>query len=421
MNERQMQFRVGVIVFATMIIGGLLVALSGPSWVGWLPWGRNSYLVGIKVDRAPGVAKSTPVRKNGILIGRVKSIDEQSDGIVVWAEVNGKSPLYKEYEPHVRTNVLTDATVEFDFDYKHKKLAADAQPVSDGFVFENGVADGDPLESLAKLGELKDQFGKASLALEDAGKQVGELAANLNKVFGDKNQSGRVGDLVETTNRAMGQFEQTMRAVNEIIGDPQPEAVQQGIGQPPTNRPSGIQPQGVQPSPVLPPGVQPPGVQPPTDGQQLRRRLRQGINDFPEAIQQFKITMDKFQEVLKSANKNLKNLEGFTEPLGQKGSDVANALIKAVTGLDQLIVDLNSVTQAINSRQGTIGRLLYDDGTAYNDVKQLMKNINVVLNDIHNLTYRLQPVVNDARIFMDKIATEPGRIISGAVRPSNLK
>ncbi len=72
MNERQMQFRVGVVVFATMIIGGLLATLSGPLTTSWLPWGRRSYVVGIKVDKAPGVDQNTPVRKNGILIGRVK-------------------------------------------------------------------------------------------------------------------------------------------------------------------------------------------------------------------------------------------------------------------------------------------------------------------------------------------------------------
>ena len=401
MNERQMQFRVGAIVFATMIIGGLLVSLNGPLWPGWLPWGRTTYQVGIKTDRAPGVAKSTPVRKNGILIGRVKSIDEQSDGILVWVEVNSKSPLYKEYEPHIRTNALTDATVEFEFDFKHKQLPADAQPVTDGFIFENGKADGDPLASIAKLGELKDQFGEAALALKNAGDQVGTLAGSLNKILGDDRHEGRISHLVESTDRALVQFEQTMKAFNDIIGDPAPVAPP-GPGGPPTV-------------------VQPPGGQPPADGPQMRRRLREGINQLPDTIQQFRTTMDKFQEVLTSANKNFKNLEGFTEPLGQKGPDVAAALLKAVSGIDQLVTDLNAVTTALNNKQGTIGRLLYDDGKAYNNISMLMSNINIVLKDVHDLAFYLQPVVHDARIFMDKVATEPGRIISGSLNPSNVK
>jgi phospholipid/cholesterol/gamma-HCH transport system substrate-binding protein len=50
-----------------------------------------------------------------------------------------------------------------------------------------------------------------------------------------------------------------------------------------------------------------------------------------------------------------------------------------------------------------------------------MTNANTVLADIHDITFRLKPVINDARIFMDKVATEPGRIITGGLNPSNVK
>src|SRR5256885_6383262 len=139
MNERQMQFRVGVVVFATMIIGGLLATLSGPLTTSWLPWGRRSYIVGIKVDKAPGVDQNTPVRKNGILIGRVKSIEEQSDGMLLKAEINSNRPLYAEYEPHIRTTVIGDATIDFEFDFKHKRHPADGQPGPEGYEFRRAA------------------------------------------------------------------------------------------------------------------------------------------------------------------------------------------------------------------------------------------------------------------------------------------
>ena len=64
--------------------------------------------------------------------------------------------------------------------------------------------------------------------------------------------------------------------------------------------------------------------------------------------------------------------------------------------------------------------MLYD-GKAYDNFNTLMLNANTVLADIHDITFRLKPVINDARIFMDKIATEPGRIITGGLNPSNVK
>src|SRR5262245_32025755 len=112
MNERQMQFRVGVVVFATMIIGGLLASLNGPLPQGWL-WGTGRYHVGIQLPDAPGVGPNTPIRKNGILIGRVHSIEDKDNGVLVDAKIDGDRPLFKEFEPHIRTSVLGDATIDF--------------------------------------------------------------------------------------------------------------------------------------------------------------------------------------------------------------------------------------------------------------------------------------------------------------------
>src|SRR2546421_10221987 len=106
MNERRMQRNVGVVVLATMIIGFVLVGLNAPVSTSWLPFGNRNYLVGIKVDKAPGVDLNTPVHKNGIYIGKIKAIEEQADGMLLKAEINSKRPLYKEYEPHIRTTVI---------------------------------------------------------------------------------------------------------------------------------------------------------------------------------------------------------------------------------------------------------------------------------------------------------------------------
>ena len=108
-----MQFRVGVVVFATMIVGGLLASLNGPLPMGWLPWGHAKYQIGIEVPQAPGVDTNTPVRKNGILIGRVKSIEDKDGGVLLKADIDGNRPLFTDFEPHIRTTVLGDATIDF--------------------------------------------------------------------------------------------------------------------------------------------------------------------------------------------------------------------------------------------------------------------------------------------------------------------
>jgi hypothetical protein len=335
--------------------------------------------------------------------------------------------------------VLGDATIDF----VSRQPAPGTQPVPDDFVF-TGRVDPNPFESLGQLGDLKQEFSAASRSLAEAGDEVSKLAHRVNSAFGDESGGdGRVKRLLDTTERAMNQFAMTMQSVNEIIGDdpliaPQQGMTQPGVGQPNTPQPSisrrpvdpqtpnGQQPvdpqppYNNQPAPGVQPGV-PPGTQPGApNGPQLRQRIRQGLDELPEAIHEFRVTLHDSREVLQSAERNFKNLESFTEPLGQKGPQVTDAILKAVDGLDQLIRDLGTVARTLNNREGTIGKLL-NDPQVYENVNRLMFNANQVLCHIDELTFTLKPVVHDARIFMDKVATEPGRIVTGGLNPSPIK
>ncbi len=230
MNERQMQFRVGVVVFATMIVGGLLASLNGPLPTGWLPWGAAKYQIGIQVPEAPGVDTNTPVRKNGILIGRVKSIEDKDGGVLLKADIDGNRPLYADFEPHIRTSMLGDATIDF----LSRPPAPGAQPVADGTIFR-GFVDPNPFDSLSKLGDLKEEFRKASESLATAGDEVSKLAKRVNSALGDETGEtpGRVTRLLDSTEVAMTQFAATMKSFNEIIGDVPLAGPQPGVAQPP--------------------------------------------------------------------------------------------------------------------------------------------------------------------------------------------
>ena len=70
MDERVVRFRVGVMVLATVFITAILVLLFGD----FSTFGQSTYTVYIAFPQAPGVARDTPVRKSGILIGRVSSV-----------------------------------------------------------------------------------------------------------------------------------------------------------------------------------------------------------------------------------------------------------------------------------------------------------------------------------------------------------
>ncbi len=137
-------------------------------------------------------------------------------------------------------------------------------------------------------------------------------------------------------------------------------------------------------------------------------------------MRDFRVTMQELRVVLDSANKNFRDLEGFTQPLGQNGPRIVNSILETTEGLDRMVEELNVFTQALSSREGTLGQLIHDR-QVYENLNRLIHNANQVVLQVNDLTLRLRPVVNDARIFMDKVAREPGRVVTGGLNPSPIK
>ncbi len=80
MDERILQIRVGVVVVTAAIIAFLLVFAFAERRSSFFETQKTIYL---KFSHAPGVTAQTPVRKNGIHIGRVTDVQLLDEGGVV--------------------------------------------------------------------------------------------------------------------------------------------------------------------------------------------------------------------------------------------------------------------------------------------------------------------------------------------------
>jgi phospholipid/cholesterol/gamma-HCH transport system substrate-binding protein len=356
MNERVMQFRVGVVVLFTAIIGGLLVTLNSPApkVLGLL--GKGTYLVMIATDSAPGVGQDTPVRKNGILVGRVASVEGTDAGVEIGVNVNEGTRLFPQHKAEVRTSMLGDATIELVLD----------RPIPEGTAMLPPGAEipgkdvGNPLDALGKLeGNLRETID----SLGQAGDEVRALAKRVNEAFDDQAQKGRVSRLLDETEAALGKFNQAADSVDRFFNDP--------------------------------------------NLHELSREGRLTMQDVRQAA-------DNISEMSQLGSQNLRNLEGFTKPLGRNGEQIASSIIKALDGLGRIVEELTVLSDALNNREGTIGQLIHNPAV-YDNLNRVLLNGNHVVLRFNDLTKRLQVVVEDARVFMDKIAREPGRIVGGAL------
>jgi phospholipid/cholesterol/gamma-HCH transport system substrate-binding protein len=316
--------------------------------------GEGTYQITIKADGAPGVGQDTPVRKNGILIGRVASLDDTDDGIEIKVNVDKDCELYPQHRAEIRTSVFGDATIE---------LAAaertEGPPLEEGAVIQ-GKAVGNPLDALANLeGNLRETID----SLGKAGDEVAELAERVNRAFDDETEKGRVSRLLDQTEQALAQFNQAADSVNTFFNDP---------------------------------------------------NLREVAREGRLTMRDVRSAADNISEMSSLASQNLENIRGLTEPLGRSGKKIASSLIEALDGLGRIVEELTVLTDALNNRDGTIGKLVHNP-EVYDNLNRLLMNSNHVILRINDLTKRLQVVVEDARVFVDKIAREPGRLVGGAL------
>lgn len=364
MNERAMQFRVGVVVLAMVIIAAIIVLLINEQWFGG--W-AGDYTVNVTFDEAPGVSIGTPVRRSGIRIGEVTAIEFSEDGRVnVTLEISAQHQLHADETCQARKSLLGDADIEF---IGRDRTKPDDRWMNDVKQIE-GTAVADPLIMLAELQsdltKAAKSIARAGDSFEEAGTSVNELAGNFNQLVLENEQ--QINDLVANMAAAMDGIDKTAGALNTILGD---EETQQG--------------------------------------------LQEGLRDLPRVLAEAKKAFVGLQESVELINENAESLKGFTEPLGRSGEDLVAKVESSITQLDRTMTQFAGFGKALNSREGSLGQLVHDP--------DLYQNLNRAAANIQRLTQQLAPIVHDVRVITDKLARDPSRIgVRGVFRkPSGIK
>ena len=215
MDEKVMQFRVGVLVVATVIIAIILIMIFEelPRGLG----GRRT--IYIHFDSAPGVAVNTPVRKSGILIGRVTDVRLEDDGgVLITARLDANRMVRKNETCRISTgNFLGDAMLEF---IKSGIAGESNEPLADG-AFLQGEVSRDALRVMSDAMQvfvtLADDMQVALASVRSAGEDVGDVARNLNVLV--VNNQDQMNRILGKTENALGRFDTTMTAVQELVSD----------------------------------------------------------------------------------------------------------------------------------------------------------------------------------------------------------
>ncbi len=400
MEENGYRFGVGVLVLASALIGVLLVVFFGAAPTFWV----KRHRVIIQFPAAPGVEIDTPVRKNGVKVGRVAGVRLQpgDNGVYLDLELDSKYEILHGETCRIGTGSLItgDGVVEFiqptetilvdRFDGKtgtpkNGMLEPDERAMAqtvmkDGDFLSGGLVAGDPMNLIV---DMQSNFATTLSSIERAAARIDSLAAGVQDVMGGSD--GDIQEMVGQTKQAIINFNQATDSVRRVFDQIENSRVPEALAR-------------------------------------VLDKLPTIIDEAENVVVQTKATLKSFeevgvnfQEVGKTANETVANIRDFTAPLKGEGGRVLEEAVNTLHNLDLLVTDLRKFSQRLNNGQGTVAKLIEDDQLYYSLVNSL--------ENIEQVTNRLQPIINDVRVFTDKVARDPGQLgVRGALsgRPSGL-
>lgn len=349
MNDRALHLRVGLMVVVTFLIAVILVLFFGK-----MPSLKGTYTIRMKFPQAPGVTPDSPVRKSGILIGRVRDVEFADDGgVIVTARIDEGIPLRQNEVCRIKGSLLGDAVLEFvpSGDPSRSDKPIDRQ------TLQHGVVAAEPLEV---MNDFQEQFSKAIDSIVRTSDNLGDTAESVNRMLNQN--EGRFNSIVAQADDTLGVVKTTFENVNKMVGD-----------------------------------------------DKSREQIAKAIQQMPELMTETRQVIAHLDEAVGAVDRNLRNMEGITEPLRESGPGLVAKIDRTITKLDGVMDQINTFTQALNNNNGTLGQLVHN--------RELYDNLNQTAANIEELTRKLRPIVDDARVFSDKIARHPGAIVRDAVKP----
>ena len=364
MNETRLAWRVGIVVICAAIIFAILILLLGEGW-------QSQYTVFVDAPMAPNVTHNTPVRKNGILIGRVSNVENQDRNVRLTLKIRSDEAIYENEVCKIGTaSFLGDAVLDIVPGNNPNR----GEPLSDRSVFANVAVDRNPLELVDVAMDLETDVRtalasvrKAGDTVDQAGQEIATLASKLQEAIGDDNGDLRqflssTRQLATKAETAIDNFNTLMVNINEFAGDPE-----------------------------------------------MRENIREGIRKLPELIDEInstvadtRETINGFRKVGDSAEDNLANLTEFTRALGEQGPEVLERINKSLADVESLMGDVRGLAQGLGNSNGTVSKLLNDP--------ELYNNLNETMYNIRKVSVQLEPLMNDIRFAVDGIARDPGQL-----------
>jgi phospholipid/cholesterol/gamma-HCH transport system substrate-binding protein len=331
----------------------------------------RKYPVQVQFDYAGGVTKGTPVRKNGILIGTVGDVrlTDRDSKVMVTLSIDSDKVIYRNEDCLITRDLLGDTAIAFVPD--PRKPGA-GKPINLDEILQGQVSD-DPTGLKRALSEPIETVSNTGKALTAASKKLELAADRVADIFDPETQKNAQSVLRDAA--------ASLKTIKSMLGDEEnqkhlTEAMQR-----------------------LPNTLDNMNHTFQATEETLREFTQRSKTDGKTAIQRMVETIEMTERTLRK----------FSEASADGRPAPADQIASAMENIGEITTLIRTVMTRIEQGEGSLGALLND--------KQLYNRLNRAARNIEEISQDLKPIVDDARVFSDKVSRHPGVIIRDAVKP----
>jgi len=367
MNERVMQFRIGMFVIVAGLVLTMLIVWFGES----LHLFREHVYVVVHYPEAPGVAEGIPVRKSGIRVGTVTSVvfddrPNKGDGVLVTISLDKKYRIKSGSVPQLSRSLIGDVAIDLLPGVGPGLLPSSKNPVG-APIIEGGIAP-DPSKALAAATKAFEKAGTTLQAIDLAATGIAKMT----------NSADQIGDFIDVWRQTGRRVASAADGIDRFIAANEKE------------------------------------FQPAVAN---LRAVSQKVNETldPATTAALKTGIDRFSSGFARFDSNMASASPLFQDLGAGGGSVPKTDFGAtIRRLNLIASDLSLLSRALNdgkgrlNPEGSLQKLLLQS-----ELHDNMSKMSVSATEIFS---SLRPIVASFRTFADKLSRDPSAISRGVLQ-----
>lgn len=372
MRNRRMEFFIGMMALG-IVAGVFIMTILFASEQG-LFIGRGGRRMTIAFERAAGIGQNSVVMKNGIKIGRVYSVnlvDEKDKAEVrVAFELDPEAKIYSNEYAKINRTLLGDASIEFvknpDFKGEVEELGVDASII--------GVSGGDLMGTVSNI---EGDLAKAIQNVNQAAQGLTLFMSNLNAFLGDEEELSlkkeRLQAVFTELNDTLVSINSLATHMDSVVADEKLNAdIRAAVEKAP----------------------------------QILQRVDELMANANSLTGEMRQTMDRAETTFDLVDKNLDNVNVFTTALAEEGPE-------AMTAFNETAVQIREMSRNIGNLAGKLALEAENPETPLGMLadKKTADSLRRIVRNAEELTAKVYPILDDARVFSNKIAHRPSSLI----------